>query len=204
MAMDESPSLKKCWEDVHQIFKTFDDETFLEAYCFADFPYQEGKNFADIFALGDGKEDGLDHIALFARKLSITRLGVYQVILANSKIIKLRESFTGKVYEVFNTIDASNPGEMFLVRLFPVDNRYMLFGDPKVFPKGRKKALEDMIVDKAWIYYSSFYGSSNADSEIELYERHLKLSGPYWMSLVTEDHSIDILDPDHWKSYLAL
>lgn len=202
IAQDEYPSLRRCWDDIGRVFHDFDDETFLEAYCLLDFPFSEGKSFAEIFHEKCKDGDGVEHLSDFSLELSKTRLGLYQVILATRKVIKLKESVTGSIYEVFNTIDASKGGEMFLVRLFPVAGNHMMFADPKVFPKEKKNALEDMVMDKAYTYYSSYFGSTIHDDR-ELYALHMKLSGPYWMSLVTDDHSVDILNPNYWERYLS-
>jgi hypothetical protein len=35
------------------------------------------------------------------------------------------------------------------------------------------------------------------------YETFMKLAGPYWMSCVTKNDAVPILDPGHYRAYLA-
>jgi hypothetical protein len=39
-------------------------------------------------------------------------------------------------------------------------------------------------------------------TEVAQYTAFMKLAGPYWMSCVTKDDDIPILDPDHYRTYL--
>lgn len=194
---------KNCWEDINKIFHEFDDTNFLESYCLLDFPGYKGKSFAENFSEECFNSDELLDLGRFSLDMAKSSLNLYQVILANKKVIKLKEFFTGSVFEVIKTIDIANPGEIFLVRLIPLDNKYMMFSDPKVFPKDKKTELENMVQDKAFMFYYS-YKSEGIIKEYCPEKLHFKLSGPYWMSLVTEDLSIDILDPDYWEKYLQI
>lgn len=68
------------------------------------------------------------------------------------------------------------------------------FGDPKGFPSESKEAIEDMVSAKR------FYVDDKPT--VGAYEKFMKMAGPYWMSCVTKDDNLPILDPDHYLTYL--
>ncbi len=71
-----------------------------------------------------------------------------------------------------------------------------IFGDPKGFPKETKTQLEDMVRRKL------FYFGDQKTPQAQ-FETFMKLAGPYWMSCVTKNEAVNILDPDHYRTYLV-
>jgi hypothetical protein len=69
------------------------------------------------------------------------------------------------------------------------------FGNPKGFPKKKKKKIEDMVLDKLFYF-------DDIEDPIAQYEAFMKLAGPYWMSCVCSDADAPALDPDHYRTYL--
>jgi len=198
------PALSKCWHDIQNKFaKIFDDETFLDSWCFLDFPCLGGQSYAYHFYNECLQGRGVPPLKNFINKLRKTRLGLYQVILVGKKIIKVKELFTEKVLDAYNTVGVFEPGEILLVRLVEVKGKFMIFTDPKCFPKEHLGALTDMVVDKAYLYYTDKVEDTADDLQILLYEKHMKLSGPYWISVTCPDTSCKILSPDYYKNYTA-
>ena len=72
-----------------------------------------------------------------------------------------------------------------------------LFGDPRCWPPGMRRQLEDMVTGKMFDVCDE-----PADFLADPYPRFMKLAGPYWMSCVTKNEAIPILPPDHDRSYL--
>ena len=161
----------------------------IDAWCFFNFPIEDGLSFAEIFVNDDESPDLLKP---FAREMSKTRLGLYQVVLNSGKYLRLRELMTDRVVEVHNSIDTPSIGEISLARLYPVEDKYMFFGSPSSFPAEYKKQVESMVQSKMLMYYGD---------DATSYEKHMRLSGPYWMSVVSENKNANILDPDYYERY---
>lgn len=70
-----------------------------------------------------------------------------------------------------------------------------MFGNPKGFPQERKRQIEEMVRDKMCFFEPAPIPAA--------YETFMKLAGPYWMSCVTSDQDAPILDPDHYRTYVA-
>ena len=189
---EEYPALTKAWKHLHkELSEGAFDEAIIDAWCFLNFPCHEGQTFAQIYAQ---KEDSPEPLKSFAKELSETRLGLYEVVLISGDFLRVRELVTERVYEVHNTVDIPEAGEISLARLVPVGDKYMILGDPSGFPGAFKSRLEDMLESKMFMYY---------DEEDSPYERHMTLSGPYWMSVVGETASGDIFDPDYYERFYS-
>lgn len=189
---DEYPALTKCWKHLQaELGEWAFDESMIDAWCFFNFPCHEGRSFAQIFAKD---EDSPEPLKEFAKELGETRLGLYQVVLGSGKFLRLKELLTGRVFEVHNIIDTPPAGEISLARLLPVGDKFMIFGSPSGFPGAYKDRLEDMLESKMLMYYG------DGDSA---YEEHMTLSGPYWMSVVSENADVDILDPGYHERFYS-
>jgi hypothetical protein len=106
-----------------------------------------------------------------------------------------RELFTGRELSVFRSVDEYESGEIFLTRMITVGGHTFMFGNPKCFPRDRKRQIEEMVRDKMCFFDPAPVAAA--------YETFMKLAGPYWMSCVTSDQDAPILDPDHYQTYLA-
>lgn len=194
-ATKKYPALTACWKDIHAKFAEYcDDETLLDTWCFFDFPCQDGLSYGEIFL----KEEKPSHLTSFVKTMVKSRLGLYQVVLASDNFLRLKELQTERVVEAHNTIDMHDNGEIFLIRLFPLGGKYFMFGSPSGFPSEWKDHLDNMVIDKMLTYYDDDPSNRFSTS----YEKHMKLSGPYWMSVVSNDGECEILDPDHYHKYL--
>ncbi|SMF35151.1 hypothetical protein [Pseudobacteriovorax antillogorgiicola] len=187
---DEYPALTKCWKHLQAKFGEWAfDESMICAWAFFNFPLENGLSFGENFVASD---DAPEQLKPFVRDMVATRLGLYQVVLNSGKYLRLKELITDKVFEAHNTIDTPATGEISLARLVPVDDRFMIFGSPSSFPAEYKEQLESMVLSKMLLYYGE-----GSDS----YEKHMKLSGPYWVSVVSENRNADILNPDYQERY---
>jgi len=110
------------------------------------------------------------------------------------KVSQFRELFTGRAISTVRSVEEYGRGEILLVRTIEYQGEVFLFGNPKGWPKETKKQLQSMVTNK--LFY--FTGAT----EVEMYTTFMKLAGPYWMSCVTKDEAVPILDPDHYQTYL--
>ncbi len=187
---EEYPALTKCWKHLQAKFgKWAFDESMIDSCCFFNFPCEKGQSFAEIFINRNDTPEQLKH---FTMAMSKTRLGLYQLVLNSGKYLRYRELITDRVVETYNYIDTPSPGEISLARLLPIEDKFMIFGSPSGFPAEYKDQLESMVLSKMLLYYGE---------DTTSYEQHMKLSGPYWISVVSENKNGDILDPDFYERY---
>ena len=196
--------LVRCWDAMRTQFgKNFDDGVFLEACVLADFRFgPEQKSFIERFDAVIGNQPDCQPVRDFADKFAKTRLGLYQITSATKNRVLLKELFTGRAVSVMNTVDQFGAGEIWLVRLLEVEGDTMIFGDPKGWPASYLGHIEDMVRDKMFIYGfdTGQFHKGARPSEATGYEGFMKITGPYWMSIVASDDPNDeILAPDYFK-----
>lgn len=185
------PSLTKAWKHLHASYgdDSF-DESIIDAWCFSNFQVEQDRSFAEIY-LND--KENPEALKGFVKKMAVSRLGFYETVLKSKETMRLKEIMTGEVFDVHNSIDSMLfENELYLARLFPVEDKHMLFGSPAAFPLDCKAGLKSMIESKMCLYYE---GEENA------YESHMKLSGPYWVSFLSENKESEILDADFYQEY---
>lgn len=187
---EEFPALSKCWKHLHaELGKWTFDESMIDAWCFFNFPCHKGKSFAEIFM---DREDAPEQLKTFAKSMSETRLGLYQIVMRSGTYLRLKELVTGRVLEAHNSIETPAECEISLARVLPVEGKFLIFGSPSGFPGIWKERLEMMLESKMLIYYGE---------GTKAYEDHMRFSGPYWISVVSENDNSDIFDPDYYKRY---
>jgi hypothetical protein len=200
VAGDKYPPLTRCWKELETLFLTdplFDDEMFVQAWILFDFPFgPKGETVLDYFhaEMVAGREDR-ERLRAFVEGARKSRLGLWQDTGRTEKVSRFRELFTGKTVAALRSVDEYGPGEIFLVRMIEHEGEVFLFGDPKGFPRETKGELEGMVARKM----RHFFPGKN---DVERYTTMMKLAGPYWMSCVTKNEDVDILDPDHHLTYL--
>ncbi len=195
------PTLNRCWDDLRERFSddcVFEDGVVAESWIFFNFPInKDGRTvldeFEDVFLT---KGENMTHLKSFIDTARKSRLGLYQEILSTSRITKFRELFTDDVISTIRGIPDYRSGEIFLGRIIEIDGDRFLFGDPSCFPADRKQSLIDMVANKM-----AAYGTANNIEED--YKQFMRLAGPYWMSVASNDKDGEILMPDHWKMYQA-
>ena len=88
------------------------------------------------------------------------------------------------------TLGGAGPGAVCLVRVFNLEGKNYIFGDPIEWPANQKVALRDMVEAKMSLYFP------NKDI-IQSYETMMRIAGPYWFSIIGSDYTADILNPDY-------
>ncbi|MFI5296703.1 MAG: hypothetical protein ACHREM_01285 [Polyangiales bacterium] len=195
---DKYPPLTRCWRDLDGLFKgdpAFDDGVFIQSWILMDFPFgPNGETALDHFEVFLNGTDVGPHYERFIDAARKSRLGLHQDVMRSKKVAKFRELFTGKVTSAFPSIEEYGSGEILLTRMIAYEDQVFVFGDPKGFPKEAKQQIEDMVMNKLFYF--------DAPTPIAQYEKFMKLAGPYWMSCVTKNDNVPVLDPDHYLSYV--
>ena len=195
IAEDKYPALTRCWKDLEKLFMSdpaFDDDVFIQSWVLMDFPFGPARQTAlDYFEGFLKTTDVGPQFQRFVDDARRSRLGLHQDVMRTKKIAKFRELITGNVISAFPSVEEYGKGEILLTRTMAYGDQLFIFGNPKGFPKEAKNQIEDMVLDKL------FYFEDEA-TPIAQYETFMKLAGPYWMSCVTKNDSVPILDPDHY------
>ena len=192
------PALNRCWDDLRERYGDefiFEDGIAAETWIFFNFPItKDGRTVLDEFEDSFIKSgEGLTHLQPFIDTAKKSRLGLYQEVLSTTKITKFRELFTDEVISTLRSVSEYEHGEIFLGRIIEINGDRFLFGDPSCFPAERKEELITMVEDKMMIY--------EFEDDHDGYEKFMRLAGPYWMSVVSDDKDGEILMPDHWMTY---
>lgn len=199
------PALNKCWDDLRSRYshmEIFEDGVFLESWIFFDLPITEdGRTLLDEYEASMRDSEVLAESQPFIQATRTSRFGLYQEILSTSKITKFKELFTNRVISTLRSVPEYNPYEIFLCRIIQFGEDQFLLGDPKCFPSDRRQALINMVTDRI---LDLGYTDPEFDRHLpleDLYGKFMKIAGPYWMSVVCEDHDAEILQPNHYKKY---
>ncbi len=195
------PALNRCWDDLRSRYShesIFEDGVAAESWIFFNFPItKDRRTVLDEFEdFAQTKCENATNVIPFIKAARTSRLGLYEETLSTSRVTKFRELFTDQVISTIRSVPDYRPGEIFLGRIIEMGSDRFLFGDPTGFPGERKQSLIFMVTNKMAAY-------GTADSLEENYEQFMRLSGPYWMSVISDDENGEILTPDHWMRYLA-
>lgn len=199
IAEDKYPPLTRCWRELESFFMgdaAFDDGVFVQSWALLDFPFgPKGETALDYFEQFLSGTEGAERWQPFIAAARTSRLGLYQDVKRTKTTGTFRELFTGRDLSVFRSVEDYGPGEIFLTRLMRAGEHMFMFGNPKCFPRDRRRQIEEMVRDKMCFFEPAPIPAA--------YETFMKLAGPYWMSCVTSDQDAPILDPDHYRTYLA-
>jgi len=200
VAEDKYPPLTRCWKELEALFMgdpAFDDGVFVQSWILLDFPFGPKRETAlDYFEQFLSGAEGRERWSPFIEAARASRLGLYQDVARTETAGKFQELFTGRELSVFVSVDEYGQGKIFLTRMMTAGDHTFMLGNPKGFPRDKRRPIEEMILDKV----SRF---DPGPSQAAGYEAFMKLAGPYWMSCVTSDQDAPILDPDHYLTYLA-
>lgn len=198
IAENKYPRLTRCWKQLDRLFMRsppFDDDLFVQAWILFDFPFgPKGETALDYFEAFLAGSEGGTQFQYFIDEARKSRLGLYEDVMRTKNVSKVRELFTGCTVSAVRSVEEYGRGEIWVVRMIEYRGEVFLFGDPKGWPKETKRKLQNMVADK-FFYFPG-------DTDVERYTNFMKLAGPYWMSCVTKDESVPILDPDHYQTYL--
>ncbi len=198
VAENKYPALTRCWKELEKLFMSdpiFEDGVFVQSWVLMDFPFgperQTALDYFEEFLAGIEVGPGFQRFIDEARK---SRLGLYQDTGRTKTAASFRELISGRTISAFPSVDAYGKGEIFLTRAIRCGEQVFLWGDPKGFPKEMKSRIENMVRDKL------FYFDEETTTKAQ-FEAFMKLAGPYWMSCVTTNDALPILEPDHYRTY---
>lgn len=211
--MGKYPSLTRCWNDLSGTFladgegdgdNTYAHRLIVEAWVFCDFPVQEtGKCLLGMFRDFLGECGALPEFQSFIDAMDGTRLGLHQEVGRTAGVIRFRELISGQTTEVFRSVSEFGKGEIFLCRIVLFEGVNYIFGDPKCWPKQYKTSVENMVLDKMYLYPKIGQTAGTVLDLKDQFAVFMKIAGPYWMSCVSDDAEIPILTPDHVFLYYA-
>jgi len=198
-AENKYPPLTRCWKELEKLFMSdpaFDDGVFVQSWILMDFPFGPERHTAlDYFEEFLRGTDAAPQFQRFIDEARKSRLGLHQDVLRNKKVAKFRELISRKEISTFPSIEEYGKGEILLIRTIAHGDQVFMFGNPKGFPREAAAQIEEMVLDK--LFYVD-----EAPTPIAQYEMFMKLAGPYWMSCVTKNDAVPILEPDHYRTYL--
>jgi len=108
-----------------------------------------------------------------------------------------RELVTGRRVTVTHGVD-SEDGELFWTRIVEWGGMTFMLGDTRGWPPSQRATVTDMVSARVsaprWMAASA--------SVMDAYQNFMKLSGPYWHSMLyaRSDHD-PLLEPDHYLNY---
>lgn len=192
------PALGRCWEDLHDRFShfpIFEDEMFIEAWVFIDFPIDDSDRTVldELEVFVAQQPEARAALGPFIEAARASRLGLHQEVVSTSRTTKFRELVTGRVTSTLRSVADYEPGEIFLARIIENRGDRFLLGDPKSFPAASRTLLLDTVTRRAEL----MPGATPA----EKYEAFMRMAGPYWLSTVSGDDDDEILPPEHMLSY---
>jgi hypothetical protein len=199
---NEFPPLTKCWNELYERYKeSFSDECFVAGCILADFQFgNENLSFAERIQDQKILADGLQPVMDFAAQIAHSRLGVYQIVEVKGEFLTLKEFFTDNVISVFQTLEEPEKGQVCLARVLCNGDHSFLFGDSHCWPSENHSHIFNMLIDKIAFYCLETPYKNRQSILPSQYERFMKMSGPYWMSIVGEtDYFADVLMPDFYE-----
>ncbi len=197
VAENRYPPLTKCWNDLDKLFmreKIFEDGLFVQAWIFINFECgNDSETLIELFDEFISNDETEHNFSCFFSQMKNTRFGIYEEIISSHKIIKFRELITGDVINVHRSIKKFEKGELFLARLVEYKDETFIFGDPKCWPNEHKSVVEGFLNRKMTLF--------NGKTDREKYNNLMTKAGPYWMSCVSQNNNIPILDPFYYLQY---
>ncbi len=193
---NEFPPLNQCWNELNERYnEVFSDEVFMAACILADFRF--GK---ENLSLAERMKSGQPQPLLdFAVQIAHSRLGIYEIIGVEGEFVTLKEFFTDKIISAFHMLEEPEIGQVCLARILSAGDHSFFFGDSHCWPSENHSHIFNMIIDKISFYCLDTPYDNPQSILPAQYERFMKMSGPYWMSIVGEtDYFADVLMPDFY------
>ncbi len=201
VAENKYPPLTRCWKDLERLFMrdpTFEDGVFVQSWILMDFPFgPKGETALDYFEEFLETVDEGPRFQRFIDAARNSRFGLHQDVMRTKTVARFRELISGNVTEAFPSVADYGRWEILLTRMIACDDQVFIFCDPKGFPKETKRHIEEMVLDKMFLAGDV----DHIETQDMLFEKFMKLAGPYWMSCVTKNEAVPILAPDHYRTY---
>lgn len=190
---EEYPGVLKCHKDIMNLFgkdEAFDDGITISSWIYFNFPVEKNGEVIASLALKQLPPEIAVDVTPFVSEMLNSRLGLYEVINDRHESCHLKEFFTGKEVILNQTLGGAGRGAVALVRVFNLEGKNYIFGDPIEWPANEKVTLFGMVEKKMSFYFP------NKDI-IKSYDTMMRIAGPYWFSIIGRDYSGDILNPDY-------
>ena len=200
-AMSEArfPILNRAWADLERFTSHPEaDEFTATSWMFLDLPVTDDhRTIAEVFA-AEIAPDNPD-VKRFVDVVRASRHGVYVDAGGTRSSHRLVELITRRRVTLLRGVDAE-PGELFWTRIIEWRGTRFMLGDTRGWPASRREQVTDMLVGRLVTSPWQVPGASNE----AVYERFMKMAGPYWLSLVYIRSDDDpVLEPTHIERYLA-
>jgi hypothetical protein len=193
------PILERAWADLERFTSHPEaDEFTATSWMFLDLPVTDDhRTIAEVFAAEIAPNS--PEVKKFVEVVRASRYGVYADAGGTGSSHRLVELITRRRVTVLRGVDA-DPGELFWTRIIEWRGKRFMLGDTRGWPASRREHLTDMLIGRL---VTSPWQAPGASNEA-VYERFMKMTGPYWLSIVYLRSDDDpVLEPTHFERYLG-
>jgi hypothetical protein len=96
-------------------------------------------------------------------------------------------------------VEVPEKGQICLARVLTAGGHKFLFGETHCWPSENASHIFNMMLDKMSLYCLEVPKMGSESRLSAQYEKFMKISGPYWMSIVGEsDYFADVIMPDFY------
>jgi hypothetical protein len=198
MQQKRFPVLNRAWADLQWILKNpAADEFSVASWAYFDLPVTEdGRTIVQVFGADIApKHPGVQAFVDVARN---SRYGIYVDDGGTGRTHRLVELVTRRRVTVLRGVHGDS-GELYWTRIIEWRGQKFMLGDTR----GWTSANRDFVTELVLKHVGEEPWSSLCSTLPEAYERFMKLSGPYWLSMLYSQNEDDpVLLPLHQLAYL--
>lgn len=199
-AMSEGrfPILQRAWADLERFTSHPEADEFTGTnWMFLDLPVTDDhRTIAEVFAAEIAPNSA--ELKKFVEVVRTSRYGVYVDAGGTGSSHRLVELITRRRVTVMRGVHCG-PGELFWTRIIEWRGTRFMLGNTRGWPGSRQEQVTDMLIDRLVTSPWQAPGTSNE----AVYERFMKMTGPYWLSVVFLRSDDDpVLEPTHFERYL--
>ncbi|MCC6810750.1 MAG: hypothetical protein IT381_25195 [Deltaproteobacteria bacterium] len=189
------PILNRAFADLQWVAQHPDaDEFVLASWLYFDLPVTEdGRTLVEAFAAEIAPEN--EDMRRFVNITTKSRFGIYADTGGTRSTHRLQELLTRRRVTVTRGVDA-DPGELFFARIIDTGGMRFMLGNTRGWPASYVGTVTAMMMTR-------IAASVAAEEAVgEAHEKFMKLSGPYWFSVLYTASDDDlVLDPEHHLTY---
>lgn len=198
MQQKRFPILNRAWADLQWILKNpAADEFSVASWVYFDLPVtQDGRTIVEVF----GAEIAPNHPSAqaFVDVARKSRYGIYVDDGGTGRTHRLVELVTRRRVTALRGVHG-DPGELYWTRIIDWRGQKFILGDTRGWAPASRNTVTELVLkhvgEEPW--------SSSSSTLPEAYERFMKLSAPYWLSMLYGQNEDDpILTPSRHLSYL--
>lgn len=191
------PVLNRAWADLQWVMKHPElDEFAVNGWLLFDLPVtDDGRTVVEVFAAEIAPDDG--GLRAFVEEARRSRYGIYVDDGGTGSSQRLVELLTRRRRMVVRSASHVR-GELIWTRIIEHGGMTFMLGDTRGWPPPYRDQVADMLVDRI----EDSRWADETDSPEAAYEQFMKLSGPYWFSVLFSRSDRDpVLMPDHYLAY---